>query len=724
MPDVIKVEDKYYILATADRGLGTCAVLKDGDTFAVFDSVGDIFGVGLGEQGLYHDGTRFLSMLEVRLNADRPLLLSSRASPDNLQFGADLTNRDSFVDGEVALPKDLVHVFRSRFLWNGALYERVRFTNYSRTAVKVSLGYEFDADFADIFEVRGTGRVRRGARLPWKAFDRGGELAYHGLDGKTRRTRLQWTTMPTSITASDARFDLELSAHDETTIELRVSCEIGEVVPPPESYEEALQQVAARQMQARREYPTIETSSQPLNDWLERSISDVRMMITTTPTGPYPYAGVPWFNTAFGRDGIITALQLLWMTPGIAAGVLRFLASTQATGIVPEQDAEPGKILHEMRGGEMASLGEVPFGRYYGSVDSTPLFVMLAGAYFDRTGDRALIDRIWTNIERALTWMDRYGDVDGDGLVEYARRTSRGLIQQGWKDSQDSVFHANGEIAEPPIALAEVQAYVYRARLAAARLARVRGDIARADTLGSQAETLRGRFEDAFWSDRLNTYALALDGHKRPCLVRSSNAGQCLFTGIARPDRARRVAESLLDPGMYSGWGIRTIDAAESRYNPMSYHNGSIWPHDNALIAAGFARYGFSDLVQPVLRGLLDASCYFDGRRIPELFCGFHKRRGEGPTLYPVACSPQAWAAGSVFLLLQSALGITIDGVDGRITVAHAQFPEGLDRVVVRDLAIAEDRRGDLLFERRGPAIGVDVLNSHGDVTLETSVSS
>jgi len=706
MPDVIKVEDKYYILATAARALGTSAVLKDGDTFAIFDAVGDIIGAGLGEQGLYHDGTRFLSTLELRLNADRPLLLSSRSSPDNLQFGADVTNRDFFVEGHIALAKDLVHVFRSRFLWRGAMYERVRFTNYSLGPVTFTVDYEFDADFSDIFEVRGTPRVRRGVLLPARTYERTTELAYRGLDEVTRRTRLHWSATPVRASASMARFTIALDSHETTALELTVSCECGGE-SAIQIYDAALDDLTAREADAARSYGVVDTSNQSLNDWIERSISDVRMMITATPSGPYPYAGVPWFNTAFGRDGIITALQLLWLNPAIAAGVLRFLAATQASVVAPEQDAEPGKILHEMRGGEMAVLGEVPFGRYYGSVDSTPLFVLLAGAYYERTGDRQLIETIWPNLERAREWIDRYGDVDGDGFVEYARRTSQGLIQQGWKDSQDSVFHASGDLAEAPIALAEVQAYVYGARLAAATLARMRGEAARAEAQETRAESLRARFEEAFWSEGLQTYALALDGRKRACAVRSSNAGQCLLTGIARPDRARKVAQSLLDQGMFSGWGIRTIDAAETRYNPMSYHNGSVWPHDNALIAAGFARYGFGDLVGPVLTALLDASRFFESHRIPELFCGFHKRRGEGPTLYPVACSPQAWAAGSVFLLLQAALGLTIAAPAQRVTITGPRLPECIKWLNVRDLGIG-DRRIDLHFERRGADVHVE----------------
>jgi glycogen debranching enzyme len=718
MPDVIKVEDKYYILATAARASGTSAVLKAGDTFAVFDSLGDIAGAGLGEQGLYHDGTRFLSLLELRLNGDRPLLLSSRSTIDTLTFGADLTNGDVVVDGRILLPKDLVHIFRSRFLTDGAAYERVRLTNYSQSTVRLTLAFEFDADFADIFEVRGTRRARRGVLLPASTSARGAELAYRGRDEVTRRTRLEWNVRPSLMTASSATFDLTLEPHKTMAIELVVSCEPGETPRARPGHEEAFANLSTHETRGAAGYALLETSNQQFNDWLVRSMADVRMMITETPSGPYPYAGVPWFNTAFGRDGIITALQLLSINPELAAGVLRYLAATQATALVPEQDAEPGKILHETRGGEMSALGEVPFGRYYGSVDATPLFVMLAGAYYTRTADRGLIDTLWTPIDRALEWIDRYGDVDGDGFVEYARRTPAGLIQQGWKDSHDSIFHESGDLAEPPIALAEVQAYVYGARHAAARLARARGDTARATALIAQAEQLREKFEEAFWSDRLQMYALALDGMKRPCTVRTSNAGQCLLTHIARPDRARKVAEALLGPEMFSGWGIRTLGAGEPRYNPMSYHNGSVWPHDNALIAAGFAQYGFTDLVQPLLAGLFSASLFVDNHRLPELFCGFHKRRGEGPTLYPVACSPQAWAAGSVFLLLQAALGLSIDAAERRVSIAHAQFPECLDRLAVRNLAIGAHASIDLLFQRHHQDVGVMVMRREGEVEV------
>jgi glycogen debranching enzyme len=483
------------------------------------------------------------------------------------------------------------------------------------------------------------------------------------------------------------------------------------------AYEIAESAASAAGLRSRAEYALVESSSERFNQWVRRSMADLRMLVSDTPYGPYPYAGVPWFSTPFGRDGIITALQTLWVNPRIARGVLEYLAARQADRIDEANDAEPGKILHETRSSEMARLHEVPFGQYYGSVDSTPLFVLLAGAYYERTGDLPFLRIIWPHVERALDWIDRYGDRDGDGFVEYARQSSVGLIQQGWKDSQDSVFHADGSLADPPIALCEVQAYVYDARVRAAKLADALGEVALGDRLRHRAQQLRAAFEERFWCEPEGTYALALDGHKQPCRVRTSNAGQCLFGGIASPERARRVADSLMGNDMFSGWGIRTLSAVESRYNPMSYHNGSIWPHDNGLITAGFSRYRFDDLIGAPFGGLFDASEGMDGHRLPELFCGFHRRSADGPTSYPVACSPQAWASGVVFHLIQSCLRLSIDVAHARLCVDHAILPPFVTYIRLLNLELPFGQ-ADLLFEQHPLDVGVTVLRKTGDFEL------
>jgi glycogen debranching enzyme len=411
-------------------------------------------------------------------------------------------------------------------------------------------------------------------------------------------------------------------------------------------------------------------------------------------------------------------MQTLWMAPQLARGVLGYLAATQADRLSPAQDAEPGKILHETRDGEMAALGEVPFGRYYGSHDATPLFIILAAEYWRRTDDRATIAALWPHVERALAWMDRYGDPDGDGFMEYARRTDDGLLQQGWKDSYDSIFHADGSLAEPPIALCELQGYAYAARLGAAELADALGRRARARALRAAAEELRSRFDAAFWDEEMGTYALALDGAKRPCRVRASNAGHALLTGIALPERAPRLAQTLLGDASYSGWGIRTIAAGEARYNPMSYHNGSIWPHDNSLIGLGLSRYGRQADAARILGGLFDASRQFDLARMPELFCGFTRREGEGPTRYPVACAPQAWAAGAIFALLQASLGMEIDAPAGRVRFRAPTLPLFLEELTIRRLRVGRGSVDLSLARRDDASADVRVLRRRGAIEV------
>jgi glycogen debranching enzyme len=409
---------------------------------------------------------------------------------------------------------------------------------------------------------------------------------------------------------------------------------------------------------------------------------------------------------------------MLWFDPAIARGVLRRLAAYQATVDDPESDAQPGKILHEMRGGEMAALREVPFGLYYGSVDSTPLFVLLAGLYAERTGDLATLRELWPSIEAALKWIDGAGDCDGDGFVEYYRATEQGLANQGWKDSYDAVFHVDGSLAEGPIALAEVQGYVYAAKHLAAECARRIGRLDQAGALDAQAARLQEQFEAAFWLPDLETYALALDGAKAPCAVRTSNAGQLLFTGIVRRDRAIKVAEGLLRPQFFSGWGIRTVSSRERRYNPMSYHNGSIWPHDNALIALGLARYELKSAVAQVFTAMFEATAYMDLRRLPELFCGFQRRRGRGPTLYPVACSPQAWASGAPFLMLQASLGLEFDVARNEIRLRNPCLPPFLEEVTLSNLRLG-DSSADLAVQREADGrVSLRVSRKSGNVQI------
>lgn len=720
--DEARITQQYYIATKASPSDDRARVLKYGRMFSVFDHLGDIQTSGPAERGLFFQGTRYLSECVVYLWNARPLILSSAIKASNFLFTADLTNLDVSRGDRVVIPRGTLHLQRSKFLWRDGCYEELSFINYGLSPLALPFSIKFGADFADIFEVRGMHRKEKGRRLQDVVEKNSVRLSYEGLDNVLRRTSIRCDPAPQNITESEMYFETHLEPRQETRFHLEISCD-SKAKQAIEFYPKAIVSARNEQKIEGESFPRIYSSNSRFTDWIRRSANDVQMMTIGNPEANYPYAGVPWFSTVFGRDGIIAALQMLWLNPKIARGVLQYLAATQATDVNPEIEAEPGKILHETRSGEMAALGEIPFGRYYGSVDATPLFVMLAGAYYDRTGDTEFLRHLWPHIQLALEWIDKFGDMDGDGFVEYAQRSSKGLVQQGWKDSNDSVFHADGNIAEAPIALCEVQGYVYAAKLAAAKLSCIQGDKQRCVSLRTQAEAIKSRFDEAFWCDEISTYALALDGNKRPCRVKSSNAGHCLYTDIANPDRARMVAETLFTPESFSGWGIRTIAAGQRRYNPLSYHNGSIWPHDNSLIAGGLAKYECKHLAGRLLLSLLDASRWADLGRLPELFCGLDRRRGEGPTLYPVACSPQAWAAGAVFLVLQACLGASVDDAGKRILFDRPYLPEGIPQLWIKGLR-SGDASADLFFERKDGAVRVEVKAQSGDISVLTTPSS
>jgi glycogen debranching enzyme len=631
-------------------------------------------------------------------------------SQDNTLFTAHLTNRPLPALGERAIPQGVIHIERSRYLWESRLYERIRVTNFSGQEAPLPLRLCFDADFVDIFEVQGHVRKRRGEYLPPELGDGSVRLAYRGLDGLERSTLISFSLAPDQLTASEARFSLALPRNALAEMFLEIGATRAPH-PSRERFDASLRALSASMQERLRQGASLATSGRLFDEWIDKSRSDLALLTTALPSGPYPYAGIPWFATQFGRDGIITALQTLWLDPALAAGVLRFLAATQAHEQSAFRDSEPGKIMHETRRGEMARLDEVPFGRYYGGVDTTPLFVMLAGTYEERTGDRELVDGIWQSLLDATAWIERRLDTSASGFLDYARGADSGLVNQGWKDSHDSIFHADGRIPRGPVAVVEVQGYAYAALLAMAQLAAARDDHARSAAWGTRAEALRRAIEECFWVQEMEFYALAIDGDGRTCDVFASNAGHLLFCGVPSAERAAAVTEVLLSPRFCSGWGIRTLAEGEARYNPMSYHNGAVWPHDTSLCAAGIARYAGRARVVQILSEIFEAANQFS-MRLPELYCGFRRVAGEGPTPYPVACLPQAWASGSIFMMLQACLGVHIDGRRRELHIGLPQLPIGIESLAIRDLHVGKGRI-DVQFQRIGSEV-VALPAKHG----------
>ena len=615
--------------------------LKHGDSFGVFDNNGDALSGSGSAQGLYSLDTRHLSHFSAVIDGARPLLLSSTLRDDNATLTCDLTNPDLYDTTKcLRIEHDLIHLRRSRFLWNARCFERLSVQNFGDVPRRIELGIIYAADFADLFEVRGKHRERRGETHPPRISSSETTLSYTGLDKRRRSTTLRFDPAPSKLSADQAIYVLDLAPREGRSLFVEIDCRDEEsAAQPHRAFFIALRDARRAMRASPPRAASIETSNQIFNETVHRSIADLNMLMTQLPEGPYPYAGIPWYSAVFGRDGVVTVLETLWLDPAIARGVLAHLAATQAVAVDARADAEPGKILHEARHGEMARLGEVPFRRYYGSIDATPLFVILAGAYLERTDDLETIRQLWPHVEAALEWIDRYGDRDGDGFVEYGRRTGQGLVNQGWKDSRDAIFHADGTLAQGPIAVVEVQAYVYAAWRAAEEIAKRLSDPVGAVAFAKKADAMRRGFDERFFDEALGSYVLALDGEKRPCRVLASNAGHALFAGVAYPERVATVVRSLMGSSCFCGWGVRTVASTEARYNPMSYHNGSVWPHDNALIASGFARYGFRREAARILESLFCASNYVALRRLPELFAGSRVSRQEDPhfTLLPVS---------------------------------------------------------------------------------------
>jgi glycogen debranching enzyme/glycosyltransferase involved in cell wall biosynthesis len=712
-PHEAKIDPALTLAASGDSAVRyphQQYTLKHEDCFIISDGQGDITGTG---DGLFLSDTRILSHYSLTIGDQQTSMLSASLSHDNVFFTSNLVNSGSPRDSGV--PNGVIHVERRRFLWRNRLYERVTLTNYSHLPLTVPVRFEFAADFHDMFEVRGAPRPQRGTEDAPEVNSVGVTRQYKGLDHVERHSAISFNPKPAELGQDTADFIVELPPHHSSAIHV----EVGETIEEPgiERYRLAATRARLAMRGKRRTGAVLWSSGRIFNDWLVHARSDLALLTTELPTGPYPYAGIPWYSTAFGRDGIISALQTLWLEPVLAKGVLNFLAEHQATEFQPYSDAEPGKIMHETRRGEMTALRELPFARYYGGVDTTPLFICLAVAYAKRTGDMELIDRLWPHLCAAADWMESFNARNPHGFITYQRMESSGLLNQGWKDSADAVCHKDGTIPPGPIALVEVQGYAFYAYKGLADLAGRRGDRAQAAQWQKLSDKLRDAVESEFWMEDAGFYAMAIDGEGKQCTIRTSNAGHLLFVGLPSPERAARVAERLMSAQLFSGWGVRTLATDEIAYNPMAYHNGSVWPHDTGICAIGLARYNHKDATLQLASGMFEAAIQFH-MRLPELFCGFIRAPGETPVPYPVACIPQAWSAGAGFMLVQACLGLRVDGWNNRIIVDRPTLPIGIDGLTVRGLQVGESRV-DVIFQRLGRHVVCYLSERHvGDVAL------
>jgi len=681
-------------------------IIREDGLFLLTDTDGSIPLHNDSGFGLYHSDTRYLSGWDLSLIGVEPIVLLSTAE---LGFGEEqvMTNPELINERGETLPSGSLEIRRQRVL-DHALIESVRLTNFALVPLALTLQFEFDADFADIFELRGIRRKRRGRLLTPRIHPAAVTFSYRGADNVSRRVRVQFRRKPDELDQRRAVFHLIVEPGKAEEIGAAIAVDhVGG--PGTASARRSTLTVAQSHHEWKETSTRALTSNDRFNAALDRSLTDMRVLWTERgPDLSYISAGVPWFDTLFGRDSALASMMSLALRPEMAREVLRCLTRFQGKEVDTPREEEPGKIVHEVRQSEMANTGEVVFGRYYGSIDSTPLFVLLAAEYYRWTADLELMRELQPALNAALVWIDRYGDMDGDGYLEYKRKAARGLENQGWKDSGDAIMDEKGALLEPPIALVEVQGYVYAAKMGIAQVYEALGDGLRARQLRQEAAALRRRLNSTFWMPDCY-YALALDARKRPAKVPTSNAGHLLWCGVPTKANARCQIDRLMRGDMYSGWGIRTLSSKSRRYNPMGYHVGSIWPHDNALIAAGFKRYGAEAELSELATAICDAAFAFPYFRLPELFSGSPRSAHHTPVPYPVACRPQAFAAAALPSLLTSMLGLAPDAPNGRLYVVRPRLPFWLDFVRLSNLRVGSVAL-DLIYQHRGTRTVVEVI--------------
>jgi glycogen debranching enzyme len=693
--------------------------LIDGKAFLSTTVSGDIVPPGAPDVGFFHDDTRFLSHLELRVSGQPVIVLSSsteRTFVSQIELTtASIKLRDSF---DVA--ENTIHIRRHQLLDGSTLFDRLLFENFNREPLELTIELTFDADFVDVFQVRGTPRKVHGQYYEPIADEKSVTFCYRGLDGTMRRTRIEVEPQPAHIEHKRVLWKVSLAPSKHAEIQVAVTPIVGEeegAGKQRKRFAQSLQDRRNRYNDWERSSTQFRSNQSIFDTALSNAIGDFHALQIHEGQHKIIAAGIPWFATMFGRDSLIAAYQTLTLNPDLALDTLRVLASYQGKEYNDWLDEEPGKILHEYREGEMTRCGEMPFSPYYGTIDATPLFLILLSEVYNWTADEAAVQELLPAAYAALDWIDRYGDLDGDGLVEYQRRSSRGLANQNWKDSWDANLHKDGSVAPSPIAPVEVQGYVYDAKYRMASLLRSFGDVARAERLKKEAADLAKRIDRAYWMPEQNFFAMALDGHKKKVESIASNPGHLLFTRSISRERCRAVINRLMKEDMFSGWGWRTLSRENSTFNPLSYHRGSVWPHDNSLIAHGMALNEFRGPAIRALTALFQAAVNFRDYRLPELFCGVQRREHDEPVHYPVSCSPQAWASGSWFLILNSVLGIRPSAPRKELNIINPELPDWLDYLRIRNLRIGKSRVS-LDFTRHGDRTFCNVVDVHGDRLL------